>query len=161
MTADNDRLNIPLLGFVAGALVSLAFVTGALDALLSNHFSSWNRLTLRPEDGLARAIEGAMPAFRVVAMAGAAAFGYTSLRRMTHDSYRPGVLRLGIVAFSPIIVEMADFGTQDGQVRDLDKLPIHSMVLLVLLVIGPAVVSLWDARFIRSQQRPSSVELVG
>ncbi len=161
MTADDDRLNIPLLGFVAGAIVSVAFVTGAFDALLSNHFSSWNRLTLRPEDSLARAIEGALPALRVLAMVGAAALGYTSLRRMTHDSYKPGVIRLGLIAFSPIIVEMADVGTQDGQVRDLGKLPIHSMILLVLLVVGPAIVAAWDARFIRNQQRTAPPVPVG
>jgi len=113
MTTDHDRVNIPLLGFVAGALVSLAFVTGAFDALFSNHFYSWRQLTLRPENGLARAIEGSMPALRVLAMVGAAALGYTTLRRIKPDSFKPTVIRLVVISFSPIIVEILDFGTQD------------------------------------------------
>lgn len=153
MSTPDDRLKIPILGFVASAVVAIAFATGALDALISNHFKSWNSLTLRPEGGLARAIEGLLPTMRVIAMVGAAAFGYTSLRRLTQDNFKPGIIRLCIVAFSPIVVEILDFGTQDGQVPDLDKLPIHSMVLLALVVIGPALVALWDARVINDANR--------
>lgn len=161
MSTPDHRVKIPLLGFIAGAFISLAFVTGALDALLSNHFNSWHRLTLRPENNLARTIEGLMPVLRVVAMAGAAGFGYTSLRRIEPDSYKPTLIRLGLVAFSPIIVEVLDFGTQDGTVPDLDKLPVHSMVLLVLLVVGPATVALWDAVGIRRDLRSSPSDEVG
>ncbi len=158
MATEDNRVSIPVLGFVVIALVSLAFVVGAFDALFTNHFSSWNRLTLRPTNDLARTIEGLVPAGRFVAMIGAAAFGYTSLRRAANEGYKRGVIRLGVVAFSPIIVELADFGTQDGQVPDLDKLPVHSMVLLVALTIGPAIIALWDARLIqrdRNQRTPA------
>lgn len=153
MSTPDDRLKIPLLGFFAGVVVAVAFATGALDALISNHFRSWNSLTLRPEAGLARAIEGGLPAMRVAAMIGAAAFAYTTLRRLTQDKIKPGVIRLGIVAFSPIVVEMLDFGTQDGQVPDLEKLPVHSMVLLALIVVAPALIALWDARAIRADSK--------
>lgn len=155
LSTSDDRLKIPLLGFFAGVVVAVAFATGALDALISNHFRSWHKLTLRPEGGLARAIEGSLPLMRVVAMVGAAAFGYTSLRRLTQDKIKPGVIRLCVVAFSPIVVEMLDFGTQDGQVPDLNKLPIHSMVLLALVVIAPALIALWDVRVIRSERQPT------
>lgn len=154
MTIADDRLKIPLLGLLAGVAVAVAFMTGALDALISNHFRSWSQLTLRPENDLPRAIEGALPALRVLTMIGAAAFGYTTIRRLTQDKIKPGVIRLCAVAFSPIVVEVLDFGTQDGQVRDLNKLPIHSMVLLALIVAAPALIALWDVRILRSERQP-------
>lgn len=145
----DDRIKVPTLGFLAIALVSLAFVVGAFDALLTNHFSSWNRLTIQPEDELARTLESLMPIARFVSMAGAATFGYTTLRRVSYEGLKRGAIRLGVIAFSPIIVELADFETQDGQVPDLDKLPIHSMILLAILIFGPALAALWDAITIR------------
>lgn len=158
MAPVRDRVRIPLLGFFAIALLSLAFVVGAFDALVTNHFSSWNRLTLRPTEDLARAIEGLLPAARTATMVGAAAFGYTSLRRASEEGFRRGAIRLGVVTFSPIIVELADMGTQDGQVPDLDKLPIHSMLLLAALSVGPGLTALWDARIIRSRRLLSDVD---
>lgn len=157
MAPVRDRVRIPLLGFVAIALLSLAFVVGAFDALVTNHFSSWSRLTLRPTEDLARAIEGLLPVARSVSMAGAAAFGYTSLRRASVEGFKRGAIRLGVVTFSPIIVELADMGTQDGQVPDLDKLPIHSMLLLATLTLGPGMTALWDARIIRGHRLASEV----
>lgn len=153
---EDQPIKIPLLGFIAVAFVSLAFAVGAFDALVTNHFTSWKQLTLRPDGGLARAIEGLLPVARAVTMAGAAAFGYTTLRRLTADTYRRAFVRLGLLTFSPIVVELTDFGTQDGQVKDLDKLPVHSMVLMVLLVLGPALVALRDFLTLRGQRRSTT-----
>jgi hypothetical protein len=145
-----DRLRIPLIGFVVAALLTLAFVVGAFDALITNHFSSWHRLTLRPSDQLARSIENTMPVARVTTMIGAAGFGYTTVRRSNAEGLRIGLLRLGAVAFLPIVVELADVGTQDGSVPDLDLLPIHSLALLGLISVAPAALAASDWRQIRS-----------
>lgn len=154
----DERLRVPPLAYLAAAFVSLAFVVGAFDALITNHFSSWSRLTLEPSEDLPKAIEQLVPAARFVAMAGAAVFGYSTLRRASEEGYRPGLIRLGVVTFSPIFVELSNIGTQDGQVPDLDKLPIHSVLLLMMLVLAPAVVAAWDARVIRRHAQEMAEE---
>lgn len=145
-----DRLRVPALGFVVAGLLTLAFVVGAFDALIANHFASWHRLTLRPSNQLPRWIESAMPAARLVTMIGAAGFGYTSLRRSVAEGHRIALTRLAAVTFSPIVVELADAGTQDGSVPDLELLPIHSIVLLALVSLGPVVLAASDWRQIRT-----------
>ena len=142
-----------MLGLVAAAFIALAFAVGAFDALVANHFTSWNRLSIEPTDGLAKAVEGLLPIARVVTMIGAAIFGYTTVRRINPENYRRAGIRLGLVAFSPIVVEVLDFGTQDGQVPDLDKLPPHSMVLLALITVVPVGVAVWDATVLRREAR--------
>lgn len=144
-----DRIRIPVVGFAVAALLTLAFVVGAFDALLSNHFTSWHRLTLRPSDQLARSIESTMPVARIVTMIGAAGFGYTTLRRTIAEGPRIGLWRMTAIVFSPIVVELADIGTQDGSVPDLDLLPIHSLVLLAAISVAPAALAAADWRQIR------------
>lgn len=148
-----DRLQIPVIGFIVAALVTLAFVVGAFDALMSNHFTSWHRLTLQPSGQAPRWIESTMPTARIVTMIGAAAFGYTSLRRTIAEGPRIGVTRMLAVVFCPIIVELTDVGTQDGSVPDLELMPVHSMVLLAIITLAPPALAVTD--WIRMRSYPS------
>ena len=81
MIDPEDRVHVPTLGLVVAAIVALAFVVGAFDALLANHFTSWHLLTLRPSTEPARTIDALTPAVRWLAMAGAGVFGATTVRR--------------------------------------------------------------------------------
>ncbi len=153
MIDPEDRVHVPVVGLVVAALVTLAFVVGAFDALMSNHFTSWNHLTLRPTNDLARTLEGLMPTARWVSMLGAAAFGATTLQRSAAQGLRIGLTRLALVAFSPIVIEVLDAGTQDGQVPDLEKLPAHSVVLVVVITFLPALAAARDAYLLRTRLR--------
>ena len=82
----NDRINVPLVAFIVAALTALAFTTGAFDALISNHFRSWTRLTRSPQGSLPRFVEELLPWVRVVTILGGAAFGYTTLRRVVAEA---------------------------------------------------------------------------
>ncbi len=148
-----DRVHVPVVGLVVAATVALAFVAGSIDALMANHFNSWHQLTLRPTGDLARTIEGLMPGARWFAMAGAAAFGATTVRRSAAQGLRVGLVRLAVVAFLPIMIEMLDFGTQDGTVPHLEKLPVHSMILLASVAFLPAVLAAWDWHLLRTRLR--------
>lgn len=148
-----DRVHVPAVGLVVAAVVALAFVTGSFDALMANHFSSWHRLTLRPTGDLSRTIEGLMPAARWFAMAGAAVFGTTTVLRSAAQGLRVGLTRLAIVAFLPIIIEVLDFGTQDGTVPHLEKLPVHSILLLAMVTFLPAVLAARDWHLLRTRLR--------
>lgn len=145
-----DRIHVPAIGFAVAALLTLAFIVGAFDALLANHFASWHRLTLQPSGRLARSIENTMPIARIVTMIGSAGLGYTTLRRTVAEGPRIGAWRLTAVVFSPIVVELADLGTQDGSVPDLELLPVHSMLLLAAISVAPAALAAADWRQIRS-----------
>ncbi len=153
MIDGEDRVHVPIVGLVVAAVVALAFATGSFDALMANHFTSWHRLTLRPTGDLARMIEGTMPGARLLTMAGAAAFGATTVRRSAAEGLRVGLVRLAIVAFFPIIIEALDFGTQDGTVPHLEKLPVHSMLLLGIVTLLPAALAAWDWHLLRTRLR--------
>lgn len=153
MIDPEDRVHVPAIGLIVAAIVALAFVVGAFDALLANHFTSWHLLTLRPSTEPARTIDALTPAVRWLAMAGAGVFGATTVRRSAAQGLRVGLVRLVVVGFAPIIIEVLDFGTQDGTVPDLESLPIHSMALLAIVVFLPSALAARDWHLLRTRLR--------
>jgi len=133
----------------AAGIAHVIFVSGVLSTLWSSHFGSLDRLSQRPTDDLARALEDGWPWITGMTIATGFVLGVTAVRRVLRGEWKLVAARSAVIVFLPVLIELTNVGVQNGRPEDLNLLPTHSMIMLVLIALAPPVLIALDVLALR------------
>ncbi len=127
------------LGF--GVIVAL-FMTAPVRDVYFNHFNSWEISDRPSTTTLAKLLRSLAAPAVIVTFLGAVVSGAIALLHIRDDDSGPEAWATAagriVVAFGlSIAIEWSASGVQDGSSRDVDLVPTHSVVILVIAIAAP------------------------